>query len=54
MLAQTFTTPDTASYLYLGLGVFFGLMGLYALSLVLRARNLRRDEAVIEQLQSEN
>lgn len=53
MLAQTITTPDTASYLYLALGAFFGLIGLYALSLVLRARSLHRDEAVIEQLQSE-
>jgi hypothetical protein len=53
MLAQTITTPDTASYLFLGLGVFFGLLGLFVLSLVVRTRNLRRDEDVIEQLRSE-
>jgi hypothetical protein len=53
MLAQTITTPDTAGYLYLALGAFFGLMGLFVASLVIRTRNLHRDEDVIEQLQGE-
>lgn len=53
MLAQTITTPDTVSYLVLGLSVFFGLLGLFAISLVVRTRNLRRDEDVIEQLRGE-
>ena len=53
MLAQTITTPDTAGYLFLALGLFFGLMLLFVLSLVIRARNLRNDEAVIEQLRSD-
>ncbi len=50
MLAQTVTTPDTGSYLILGLGVFFGIIGLYIVTLVFRARNLRKDEALVEQL----
>ncbi len=53
MLAQTVTTPDTLQFLYLGLGVLFGIMGLFILSIVIRAHNLHRDETVIEQLQGE-
>ena len=52
MLAQTIT-PDTTSYLVLALSIFFALLGVFVLSMVVRARNLRRDEEVIEQLRSE-
>jgi phosphotransferase system glucose/maltose/N-acetylglucosamine-specific IIC component len=52
MLAQT-VTPDTTGYLFLALGIFFALLGVFVLSMVVRARNLRRDEEVIEQLRSE-
>lgn len=45
--------PDTTAYLFLGLALFFGVFALYIGSLVLRARNLRKDEALIEQLSSE-
>ena len=45
--------PDTTAYLFLGLVLFFGLLALYVCSLVLRARNLHKDEALIEQLSSE-
>ena len=45
--------PDTTAYLFLGLGLFFLVMLLYVGSLVIRARNLHRDEALIEQLTSD-
>ena len=45
--------PDTTAYLFLGLVLFFGLLILYVGSLVLRARNLHKDEALIDQLSSE-
>lgn len=53
MLAQTVTTPDTGAYLILALTLFFGIFALYAASLVLRARNLHKDEALVEQLSQE-
>lgn len=53
MLAQTITTPDTGSYLLLGLGVFFGILTLYVASIAFRVRNLRKDEALVEQLSQE-
>lgn len=53
MLAQTVTTPDTGSYLILGLSVFFGLLALYIVTLVVRVRSLRKDEAVVEQLNAD-
>ena len=52
VLAQT-AVPDTTGYLILGLVVFFGLLLLYVASLSIRARNLRRDEETIEQLQED-
>lgn len=44
------TTPDTTAYLYLGLVVFFGIMALFLVTMVVRTNNLRKDEALIEQL----
>lgn len=41
------TSPDTTAYLLLGLGVVFGALGLFILSLWARTRSARRDfEAV--------
>jgi len=45
--------PDTTAYLFLGLALYFGVLALYIISLVVRKRNLRKDEALIEQLSSE-
>ena len=45
--------PDTTGYLFLALAVFFGLLLLFVGSIVLRARNLRKDEALIEQLEED-
>lgn len=42
--------PDTTAYLYLGLCVMFGVLGLYVASLALRMRNALKDIDVIEKL----
>ena len=47
------TVPDTTGYLFLALAVFFGLLLLFVGSLAIRARNLRRDEEVVEQLRDD-
>jgi phosphotransferase system glucose/maltose/N-acetylglucosamine-specific IIC component len=48
------TTPDTTAYLLLALGVFFGIVALFIVSMVVRASNLHKDERTIEQLGEEN
>ncbi len=53
MVLLAVTTPDTTSYLFLGLGAFFLLLLVFIGSMVLRLRNLRKDETVIEQLDEE-
>jgi hypothetical protein len=42
---------NTLSYFIAGHAVVFGLMGLYVLSLWLRGRNLRQDEAAMLELE---
>jgi hypothetical protein len=42
---------DTLVYFIAGHVVVFGLMGLYVLSLWLRGRNLRQDEAAMRKLE---
>ena len=51
-LAQV-AVPDTGNFLILALVVFFGLLLLFVASLSIRARNLRRDEEVVEQLRDD-
>ncbi|MCJ7511739.1 MAG: hypothetical protein MUO23_02065 [Anaerolineales bacterium] len=43
---------DTFSFMLMGFVVIFGTIGLYVLSLYLRARNLRKDEAVLTEVRS--
>jgi hypothetical protein len=43
-------TPDTTAYLFLALGTFFAILALFVVSMIVRANNLRKDEALIEQL----
>jgi len=43
-------TPDTVSYLILGLIVGFGILLAYIGSLMLRYRSLQQDAQLIEQL----
>jgi len=42
---------DTLSYMIAGYGVIFGIMLVYLASLVIRWRNLRQDEEMLEQLE---
>ena len=51
-LAQD-AVPDTGNFLALALVVFFGLLILFVGSITVRARNLRKDEAVVEQLRDD-
>ncbi len=44
------TTPDTVSYLILGLVVGFGILFAYIGSMIARYRNLQKDIQVLEQL----
>ncbi len=47
------TTPDTVSYLYLGLAVVTVIAVGFIGSMVARYRNLQKDLQVIEQLRDE-
>lgn len=42
--------PATGDYLILGLAVVFGILLLLIASMVVRYRNLRQDEQLVEQL----
>ncbi|MCC6615888.1 MAG: hypothetical protein IT320_20630 [Anaerolineae bacterium] len=46
-----FLTPDNGGYLILGLVVAFGLMALFLVTMVVRRRNLERDELALRQLE---
>lgn len=45
---------DTLDFMLLGYGVIFGVMGLYVLNLILRTRNLRRDEDLLSEVAEED
>jgi hypothetical protein len=45
------TPADTLGYMLAGYGVIFGLMLVYLASLVIRWRNLRQDEEMLEQVE---
>lgn len=45
--------PNTVSYLYLGLGVVFGILGLYLTSLWARFRSQIKNLHTLEQLEQE-
>lgn len=49
-MPENFVTPDTTAYLWLALGLFFLVLFLFVASMALRARSLRKDEALIAQL----
>jgi hypothetical protein len=42
--------PETTSYLILGLIVFFGVLGFYALSLLMRFSQARKDIRVLQEI----
>ncbi|HMB24995.1 MAG: hypothetical protein ACM33V_08335 [Chloroflexota bacterium] len=43
--------PDTSGYMIAGFAVAFIVMALYVVSLYLRARNLRQDMTMLEELE---
>lgn len=45
---------QTLDYMLLGFGVIFGVMGLYILNLILRFRNLQRDEELLSEISEED
>lgn len=44
------TTPNSSGYMIAGYAVAFIVMALYALSLYLRARNLKQDLTILEEM----
>ena len=44
------TTPDTSGYMIAGYAVAFIVMAIYVASIYLRARNLNRDMAMLEEM----
>ena len=48
------TTPDTLSYLIMGLAVTFAVLVILLGSIVIRHRNLSRDLELIERLQADD
>jgi hypothetical protein len=42
---------NTMSYMLAGYGVIFGIMIVYLVSLIIRWRNLRQDEELLEELE---
>lgn len=52
VLNDFFLTPRTQPYLFLGLGLAFGIMTLLLLSLFFRWRSLLRDEAALRELEN--
>jgi len=48
-----FVTPESTSYLYMGLATVFGFAGLLILSMVVRYRNALKDTELIRQLAQE-
>lgn len=45
---------NTLSYMLAGYGVIFGIMVIYIISLLIRARNLHQDEDILTQLQAKH
>ncbi len=45
------TIPDTSGYMIAGYAISFITMGLYAISLYIRRKNLNRDLETLESLQ---
>jgi hypothetical protein len=46
--------PDTSQYMVVGYVISFLTMGIYVLSLYIRARNLRQDQQLLEELDKDN
>jgi hypothetical protein len=46
-------TPDTSGYMIAGFVISFLVMGLYVASMYLRARSLRQDQSLLEEMDRE-
>lgn len=46
-------TPDTFIYMVMGYVVIFAVMAIYLISLTVRWRNLKQDEAMLAELDQE-
>ena len=46
-------TPDTSGYMIAGFVISFVVMGLYVASMYLRARSLRQDQSLLEEMEKE-
>lgn len=53
LLSILMAPADTWNYFLMGYAVCFGVMGLYVLSYFVRFRNLNRELALLEELDSE-
>jgi len=53
LLSILMQTADTWNYFVMGYAIFFGVMGLYIASYFVRFRNLNRELALLEELDSE-
>ena len=53
LLSILMAPADTWNYFLMGYAVCFGVMGLYVLSYFVRFRNLNREFALLEELDSE-
>lgn len=42
---------DTINYMIMGFAVIFGTMALHIVSLIVRFQNLRRDQAVLDEIE---
>ena len=54
LLSILLQPADTWNYFLMGYTICFGVMGLYVLSYFVRNRNLRRELALLEELESES
>ncbi|MDD5368107.1 MAG: CcmD family protein [Anaerolineaceae bacterium] len=53
-LLQTDPTPDTTGYMIAGYAVIFGVMLIYLVSLIVRARNLEQEMDALEEIDRKN
>jgi len=45
---------DTLNYMIAGYAVILGTMGLYIVNIIARFRNLRQDEALLDEIEAEH
>jgi hypothetical protein len=53
-LLQADPTPDTSGYMIAGYLVIFGIMLIYLVSLIVRARNLKQEMDALEEIDRKN